>query len=218
MSRIGRKNVRLTSGGARMTLIATFAILFTLGCSAPERSGAETDDEKLVAAMAEEHADDSPVPSPAAMGEPRGEIVAQEVVYGEIDGVEATGYLALPARDGGAKPGSPGVIVLHEWWGLNDNIRSMARQLVAHGHFQIDGRKVTVPSALTKPGSVVTLREKSRKNEQIKICLDTAKGRGVPPWLELDADSFQGTVKQLPAREDIVMPIQEQLIVELYSK
>jgi small subunit ribosomal protein S4 len=96
--------------------------------------------------------------------------------------------------------------------------RSMARQLVSHGHIQVNGRKVTVASALVKPGSVVSLREKSRKNDQIKICLDTAKGRGVPPWLELDADQFQGTVKQVPDREDITMPIQEQLIVELYSK
>ncbi len=96
--------------------------------------------------------------------------------------------------------------------------RAMARQLVAHGHITVNGRKMTVPSALVKPGSVVALREQSRQNEQIKICLDTAKGRGVPSWLELDADQFQGTVKQLPAREDITMPIQEQLIVELYSK
>jgi small subunit ribosomal protein S4 len=96
--------------------------------------------------------------------------------------------------------------------------RAMARQLVAHGHIVVNGRKMTVPSALVKPGSVVVLREKSRKNEQVKICLDTAKGRGVPAWLELDADQFQGTVKQLPAREEITMPIQEQLIVELYSK
>jgi small subunit ribosomal protein S4 len=96
--------------------------------------------------------------------------------------------------------------------------RTMARQLVSHGHIQVDGRKVTVCSALVRPGSVIALREKSRKNEQIKICLDTAKGRGVPSWLELDADQFQGTVKQLPTREDIAMPIQEQLIVELYSK
>jgi len=96
--------------------------------------------------------------------------------------------------------------------------RSMARQLVAHGHIRVNGRRVGVPSFLVTPGSVVSLREKSRKNEQIKICLDTAKGRGVPPWLELDADQFQGSVKQLPARDDIVMPIQEQLIVELYSK
>ena len=96
--------------------------------------------------------------------------------------------------------------------------RSMARQLVAHGHISVDGHKVSVPSALVKAGSVVTLREQSRKNEQIKICLDTAKGRGVPPWLELDADQFRGTVKQPPTREDIQQPIQEQLIVELYSK
>ena len=96
--------------------------------------------------------------------------------------------------------------------------RSMARQLVAHGHIAVNGRKTTIPSALVKPGVVVTLREKSRKNEQVKICLDTAKGRGVPSWLELDADQFQGTVRQLPSREEITMPIQEQLIVELYSK
>ena len=82
----------------------------------------------------------------------------------------------------------------------------------------VTGRKTDIPSALVKAGSVVTLREKSRKNEQVKICLDTAKGRGVPSWLELDADQFQGTVRQLPSREEITMPIQEQLIVELYSK
>jgi small subunit ribosomal protein S4 len=96
--------------------------------------------------------------------------------------------------------------------------RSMARQLVAHGHIQVDGRKMTIPSAMVKPGNIIALREKSRKNEQVKICLDTAKGRGVPAWLELEADQFQGTVRQLPVREEILMPIQEQLIVELYSK
>ena len=96
--------------------------------------------------------------------------------------------------------------------------RAMARQLVCHGHFQVDGRKVDIPSSLVKAGAVVTLREKSRKNEGIKICLDTATGRGVPAWLELEPADFRGTVKQLPSREDITMPIQEQLIVELYSK
>ena len=95
---------------------------------------------------------------------------------------------------------------------------AMARQLVAHGHFQVNGRKMTIPSSMVKPGVIVSLREGSRKNDQIKICLDTAKGRGVPAWLELDADQFQGRVKQLPARDEITMPIQEQLIVELYSK
>ena len=96
--------------------------------------------------------------------------------------------------------------------------RAMARQLVCHGHFLVDGRKVDIPSSLVKAGAVVSLREASRKNDAIKICLDTASGRGVPPWLELETEAFQGTVKQLPSREDITMPIQEQLIVELYSK
>jgi small subunit ribosomal protein S4 len=96
--------------------------------------------------------------------------------------------------------------------------RSMARQLIGHGHFLVDGRKVDIASFLLKPGAVVSLREKSRKNEAIRICLDTAAGRGVPAWLSLETEAFRGTVKQLPARDEIVMPIQEQLIVELYSK
>ena len=96
--------------------------------------------------------------------------------------------------------------------------RSMARQLVSHGHIQVNGRKVDIPSSLVRPGAVITLQEKSRKNEAIQICLDTAQGRGIPGWLELDPENFRGTVNQMPAREDITMPIQEQLIVELYSK
>ena len=96
--------------------------------------------------------------------------------------------------------------------------RAMARQLVAHGHFLVNGRKVDVASSLVGAGNVISLRESSRQNDAIKICLDTAQGRGIPAWLELDVENFQGTVKQLPTREDIMMPIQEQLIVELYSK
>ncbi len=96
--------------------------------------------------------------------------------------------------------------------------RAMARQLVAHGHIQVDGRKLNVPAALISAGAVVSLKEGSRTNEAIKLSLDTAKGRGVPGWLDLDADNYRGTVKQLPVRQDIAMPIQEQLIVELYSK
>ena len=96
--------------------------------------------------------------------------------------------------------------------------RAMARQLVAHGHFLVNGKRVDVPAALVGVGAVVSLSQGSRDNEEIKMCLDTAKGRGVPAWLDLDADNFRGTVKALPAREDVTMPIQEQLIVELYSK
>ena len=96
--------------------------------------------------------------------------------------------------------------------------RAMARQLVAHGHFLVNGKRVDVPAARVGVGAVVSLSQGSRDNEEIKMCLDTAKGRGVPAWLDLDADNFRGTVKALPAREDVTMPIQEQLIVELYSK
>lgn len=143
-------------------------------------------------------------------------------MYGVLER-QFRGYFARAARS----KGITGANLLQTLERRLDNVvyrlgfassRSMARQLVAHGHIQVNGRKLSVPSALVKPGNVVTLREKSRKNEQIKICLDTAKGRGVPGWLELDADQFQGTVRQLPTRDEIVMPIQEQLIVELYSK
>lgn len=96
--------------------------------------------------------------------------------------------------------------------------RAMGRQLVAHGHIMVDGKRVDVASCLVKAGSVISLRESSRKNEAIKICLDTAAGRGVPGWLQLEAEQFKGTVKQPPARDEITLPIQEQLIVELYSK
>ena len=96
--------------------------------------------------------------------------------------------------------------------------RAEARQLVRHGHFLVDGRKATVPSILVKPGSKVTVRERSRKVARIAGALETLEGRSVPRWLETDKDKFEGTVKALPTREDITLPIQEQLIVELYSR
>ncbi|RMG48169.1 MAG: 30S ribosomal protein S4 [Acidobacteria bacterium] len=96
--------------------------------------------------------------------------------------------------------------------------RAQARQLVNHGHFLVNGRKVDIPSFQVRAGDVVELRESSRKNVMVQANLDTAQGRGIPAWLELDAASFKGTVKALPKREDITMPIQENLIVELYSK
>ena len=96
--------------------------------------------------------------------------------------------------------------------------RAEARQLVRHGHFLVDGRKATVPSILMKPGSKVTVRERSRKVARIAGALETLEGRSVPRWLETDKDKFEGTVKAMPTREDITLPIQEQLIVELYSR
>lgn len=96
--------------------------------------------------------------------------------------------------------------------------RGEARQLVRHGHFMLNGRKANVPSIQVRPGDVVELREQSQKVVRIAESLDSVDRRGVPGWVDLDKGAFKGTVRALPAREDIVMPIQEQLIVELYSK
>ncbi len=96
--------------------------------------------------------------------------------------------------------------------------RDQARQLVRHNHFQVNGKKVNIPSFQLTVDDVITLKEKSRKNEVIVDNLEGAARRGVPSWLQLDAPNFQGTVKALPNREEITLPIQEQLIVELYSK
>jgi small subunit ribosomal protein S4 len=96
--------------------------------------------------------------------------------------------------------------------------RAQARQLVRHGHIEVAGRKINIPSYQVKKGDVIQVREKSRKNEQIRQAVETAAGRGVPSWLELNAEQFRGTVQDVPKREDIRLPIQEQLIVELYSK
>jgi len=96
--------------------------------------------------------------------------------------------------------------------------RDQARQFVRHSHFQINGRKADIPSCQVKPGDVITLKEKSRKNAFIVENLEAVARRGVPSWMELDKGNFQGTVKAMPNREEITMPINEQLIVELYSK
>jgi small subunit ribosomal protein S4 len=97
--------------------------------------------------------------------------------------------------------------------------RDQARQFVTHGHVLVNGRKVDIPSALVNSGDVITLRERARKIPQILDSIATVGGRGgVPQWLQLDADNLRGTVVSLPKREDVQMPIDEQLIVELYSK
>jgi small subunit ribosomal protein S4 len=96
--------------------------------------------------------------------------------------------------------------------------RAQARQLVRHGHVTVDGRKVSIPSFRVGKGQLVAIKEKSRSNEQIKASVETARARGVPAWLDLTPEAFSGRVVELPKREDIKLPIQEQLIVELYSK
>ena len=96
--------------------------------------------------------------------------------------------------------------------------RVEARQLVRHGHFLVNGRRATIPSMLVKPGWRITLTEKARKVERITAALDALERRSVPSWLELDKEKFEGTVSGMPVRDEITLPIQEQLIVELYSR
>jgi len=96
--------------------------------------------------------------------------------------------------------------------------RAQARQLVRHGHLRVDGVKVTIPSYQIRPGQTIAIKEASRKNDFVRASVETARGRGVPEWLELDAEAFSGKVLRVPTREDIKLPVQEQLIVELYSK
>ena len=96
--------------------------------------------------------------------------------------------------------------------------RAQARQFVRHGHVRVDGLKVDIPSFQVRPGQKVAIKEDSRKNDFIRASVETARGRGVPEWLELDAESFTGTMLRAPTREDVKLPIQEQLIVELYSR
>ena len=98
------------------------------------------------------------------------------------------------------------------------NCRNQARQLVRHGHFLVNGKRVDIPSALVRVGDKISVKEKSRTTAVIVEALEAAVRRGVPQWLELDKEQFTGTVKAYPMREELTMPMQEQLIVELYSK
>ena len=96
--------------------------------------------------------------------------------------------------------------------------RNQARQLVRHKHILVNGRKVNIPSFLVSAGDVITLKEKSRANTLLNENLEAVARRGVPSWLELEKDSYKATVKAMPNREELTLPVQEQLIVELYSK
>ncbi|MDL1965598.1 MAG: 30S ribosomal protein S4 [Candidatus Desulfofervidus auxilii] len=96
--------------------------------------------------------------------------------------------------------------------------RNQARQLVRHGHFLVNGRKVDIPSYQVKVNDVIEVKEKSKKIPVIQEAQEVVDRRGIPRWLELDAENFKGIVKALPEREDITFPINENLIVELYSK
>jgi small subunit ribosomal protein S4 len=96
--------------------------------------------------------------------------------------------------------------------------RPQARQLVRHGHLQVNGRKVDIPSYSIRVGDVISVRTSSQKDVAVQHALEEVKGRGVPEWLSFDAEKMSGRIVSLPTREQINLPVQEQLIVELYSK
>ena len=96
--------------------------------------------------------------------------------------------------------------------------RAEARTLVRHGHVLVNGKKVTIPSYTVRAGEVVSVAESSRQMGRVLSSMEGAQRRGVPDWAEVDKDTFSGKIKILPTRSDITMPINEKLIVELYSK
>ncbi len=98
------------------------------------------------------------------------------------------------------------------------NSRAEARQLVTHGHYKVNGKKVNVPSYLLKAGDEIAIKDKSKESDKIKATVEANASRPVPQWLDLNADALTGKVLALPTREQIMVPVEEHLIVELYSK
>lgn len=96
--------------------------------------------------------------------------------------------------------------------------RKQARQIVNHGHLMMNGKKITVAGALVKAGDVIEVRERSRNLATIQGALEAVDSRGIPDWLELDKGTFKGIVRALPAKEQIPLPVNEQMVVELYSR
>ena len=96
--------------------------------------------------------------------------------------------------------------------------RPESRQLVLHGHFTVNGKKVDIPSLLLKPGDVVAVKDKFKSSDKVKSIINIAGGKVVPKWLEFDAENLTGRMVSLPGRDEIDLPVKEHLIVELYSK
>ena len=96
--------------------------------------------------------------------------------------------------------------------------RAQARQLVRHGHFTVNGKKVDIPSYSVREGDTISVIGRTQKNPTIEHAMEEVKGRGIPDWLSFDPNTISGKVKSVPTREQINLPVQEQLIVELYSK
>ncbi len=98
------------------------------------------------------------------------------------------------------------------------NSRAEARQLVTHGHYKVNGKKVNIPSYLIKAGDEIAIKDKSKESDKIKATVEANASRPVPQWLDLNADALTAKILALPTREQIMVPVEEHLIVELYSK
>ena len=142
--------------------------------------------------------------------------------YGVLES-QFRGYFEMADR----RPGQTGENLLSILESRLDNVvyrlgfamsRAEARQLVSHGHFTVNGRKVNIPSFLVRPGMVISLKDSSRSLEKIKANVEANAFRPSPKWLEYDANNMTAKVAASPAREDIDLPIEEHLIVELYSR
>ena len=96
--------------------------------------------------------------------------------------------------------------------------RKAARQLINHGHILLNGRKADIPATVVKANDVVEVRERSRSLLPVQAALEAVDGRGMPNWLDLDRAAFKGTIRSLPAKDDIALPVNEQMVVELYSR
>jgi len=125
------------------------------------------------------------------------------------------------------KSGITGEILLQMLERRMDNIiflsgfshsRAHARQLISHGHFRVKGNKVNVPSQLVNKGDIVSFRDKSKTHEELKALVENNKGKTVPGWLEVDRDKMEIKIVSFPTREEIPIPVEEHLVVELYSK
>ena len=143
-------------------------------------------------------------------------------VYGILE-KQFRGYYEKAVR----MPGKAGDNLLIQLENRLDNVifrlgfavtRREARQLVNHGHFTVNGKKVNIPSYQVKPGMVITLKESSRSIERFKLNLEANAYHVIPKWLDFDAANMVGKVVAAPTREDIDLPVEEHLIVELYSK
>src|SRR2546428_1889917 len=137
------------------------------------------------------------------------------------------GQFGLPFDRAAKEKGVVGELLLSKLERRLDNVvyrlgfgssRDQARQLVRHGHVRVNERKMNVPSFQVEEGDVVALSPRAAKNALVTASIEAVKGRGVPKWLELDAGGMKGKVLSMPARDDVNFPIQEQLLVELYSK